>query len=58
MKGQFPTVKVFDAGYWPAMGEAIREAPQLFRLWNANLVSGFNAINKMVVHWGIADSST
>ena len=58
MKGQFRTVESFDAVDWPAVRESNRVAPQLFSLWTAKLVSGFNVTNKMGIHWGIADSPT
>ena len=57
MNGQFQTVEAFDAVDWPAVEDYNQTAPQLFSLWTAKLVSGFNATNKMGVHWGITGSS-
>lgn len=58
MNGQLRSVEAFDAVDWSAVGEANRASPQLFSLFTAKLVSGFNATNKMGVHWGLADSSS
>ena len=58
MNGQLQTVEAFDAVDLSAVGESNQAAPQLFSLFTAKLVSGFNATNKMGVHWSLADSSS
>ena len=50
MNGQLQTVKAFDAVDWSTVGESNQAAHQLFSLFTAKLVSGFNTTKKMGVH--------